>query len=128
MAGPTTVQTSRRRPAPTGDEEATARLKLGNMTHEQALSPAEVLLMLERIEEHAEHRNTTEIYYKTKEYCKSFSRFKDANAVTQVNQISTGLTARGYGIVEWERAQLGEFELRSRRYDLMDIEWKLILQ
>lgn len=109
MAGPTApVQTSRRRPAPTGDEEATARLKLGNMTHEQALSPAEVTMMLERIAEVADFRNTTEIYYKTKEYCKTFSRFKDANAVTQVNQISSGLTARGYGIVEFERAQLGE--------------------
>ncbi|KAF2214823.1 hypothetical protein CERZMDRAFT_105284 [Cercospora zeae-maydis SCOH1-5] len=108
MAGPsaTPAQTSRRRPPPTGDEEATAVLKLGNMTNEQALSPAEVTLMLERIEEHGERRNQTEIYYKTKEYCRAFSRFKDANAITQVNQISTQLTQRGYGIVEFERAQL----------------------
>jgi DNA-directed RNA polymerase II subunit RPB4 len=112
MAGPTPTphvpaQTSRRRPPKSGDEEATSQLKLGNMTHEQALSPAEVTLMLERIEEHGEHRNQTEIYYKTKEYCKTFSRFKDSNSITQVNQISTSLTARGYGIVEFERAQLG---------------------
>lgn len=112
MAGPAAtsapVQTSRRRPPPTGDEEATARLKLGNMTNEQALSPAEVTLMLERIEEHDTRRNTTEIYYKTKEYCRAFSRFKDSNAITQVNQISSSLTHRGLGIVEFERAQLGK--------------------
>ncbi|KAF7185075.1 DNA-directed RNA polymerase II subunit rpb4 [Pseudocercospora fuligena] len=111
MAGPSAAstlpqQTSRRRPPPTGDEEASQQLKLGNMTHEQALSPAEVTLMLERLEDAAPHKNHTEVYYKTREYCKTFSRFRDEQAIGQVNQITSNLTARGLGIVEFERCQL----------------------
>jgi DNA-directed RNA polymerase II subunit RPB4 len=104
--------TSRRRPAPTGDEEATGRLKLGDCANEQALSPAEVMLMLEQLERQPgnTHDPTNDIYYKTREYCKHFARFKDNNSITQVNGISTELTSRGLGIVEFERAQLGELE------------------
>jgi len=100
--------TSRRRPPPTGDEEATARLKLGDCANEQALSPAEVMLMLEQLERQPnnKHDATNDIYYKTKEYCKHFARFKDDNSITLVNGISTELTSRGLGIVEFERAQL----------------------
>lgn len=102
--------TSRRRPPPTGDEEATARLKLGDCANEQALSPAEVMLMLEQLERQPDNKHdpTNDIYYKTKEYCKHFARFKDNNSITLVNGISTELTSRGLGIVEFERAQLGK--------------------
>lgn len=113
-AGPNVTipqSTSRRRPPPTGDEEATARLKLGDCANEQALSTAEVALMLEQLELQGDssHDPSNDIYYKTKEYCKHFARFKEHNSITLVNGISTELTTRGLGIVEFERAQLGEW-------------------
>ena len=74
----------------------------------QALSVAEVNLMLRQLETNADRRvNNTDIYIKTRDYCNLFARFKDANSVTQVNQISTELTQRDLGITEFERAQLG---------------------
>lgn len=99
--------TSRRRPPPQGEEEATNRLKLGDMTGEQALSPAEVTLMLDQLEKARGNPNHTEIYYKTRDYCREFARFKDSNTIQQVNQISTELTERDLGITQYERAQLG---------------------
>ncbi|KAK4635238.1 DNA-directed RNA polymerase II subunit rpb4 [Fulvia fulva] len=109
MAGPQSrvpAPTSRRRPPPTGDEEATTHLKLGEMSGEQALSPAEVTLMLDQLEKARGQPNHTEIYYKTRDYCRHFARFKDDNSIRQVNQISTELTERELGITQFERAQL----------------------
>lgn len=100
--------TSRRRPPPQGEEEATNRLKLGDMTGEQALSPAEVTLMLDQLEKARGSHSHTEIYYKTREYCREFARFKDDDTIQQVNQISTELTERELGITQYERAQLGK--------------------
>lgn len=116
MAGPQTQQnrttvplpTSRRRPPPLGDEEATTRLRLGDMAGEQALSPAEVTLMLDQLEKANRRPNHTEIYFKTRDYCRHFARFKDDNSIRQVNHISTELTERELGITQFERAQLGE--------------------
>jgi DNA-directed RNA polymerase II subunit RPB4 len=120
MAGPQTTSTtaaprgaptSRRKPVKTGDEEAGIRLRLGEFTNVQALSVAEVNLMLSQLEARGENNQfrNTDIYLKTREYCKTFARFKDASIVTQVNQISTELTQRGLGITEFERAQLGRW-------------------
>ncbi|KAK4507918.1 hypothetical protein PRZ48_001653 [Zasmidium cellare] len=98
--------TSRRRPPPQGDEEASTRLRLGDMANEQALSPAEVTLMLDQLEKANRRPNHTEIYYKTRDYCREFARFKDDNTIQQVNAISTELTDRDLGITQYERAQL----------------------
>ncbi|CAK4031522.1 DNA-directed RNA polymerase II subunit rpb4 [Lecanosticta acicola] len=98
--------TSRRRPPPLGDEEATTRLRLGDMAGEQALSPAEVTLMLDQLEKANRRPNHTEIYFKTRDYCRHFARFKDDNSIRQVNHISTELTERDLGITQFERAQL----------------------
>lgn len=123
---PRQAPTSRRKPVKTGDEEAGVRLRLGEFTHVQALSVAEVNLMLSQLEarsgggggdgaegaaqQHNQNRfRNTDIYLKTREYCRVFARFKDAGIVTQVNQISTELTQRGLGITEFERAQLGRW-------------------
>jgi DNA-directed RNA polymerase II subunit RPB4 len=108
-AVPRGAPTSRRRPVKTGDEEAGLRLRLGEFTNVQALSVAEVNLMLSQLEARGENNQfrNTDIYLKTREYCKTFARFKDASIVTQVNQISTELTQRALGITEFERAQLG---------------------
>ncbi|KAF1823745.1 uncharacterized protein K489DRAFT_379736 [Dissoconium aciculare CBS 342.82] len=107
-AVPRGAPTSRRRPVKTGDEEAGLRLRLGEFTNVQALSVAEVNLMLSQLEARGENNQfrNTDIYLKTREYCKTFARFKDASIVTQVNQISTELTQRALGITEFERAQL----------------------
>lgn len=126
---PRQAPTSRRKPAKTGDEEAGVRLRLGEFTHVQALSVAEVNLMLSQLEarggagggdgadgQQGNNQNrfrNTDIYLKTREYCRVFARFKDAGIVTQVNQISTELTQRGLGITEFERAQLGRWLFSS---------------
>ena len=53
MAGPNAPaqppQLSRRRPAPTGDEEATTVLKLGDMADTPALSVAECKVLLDQL-------------------------------------------------------------------------------
>lgn len=77
------------------------------MTGEQALSPAEVTLMLDQLEKARGSHSHTEIYYKTRDYCREFARFKDDDTIQQVNQISTELTERDLGITQYERAQLG---------------------
>lgn len=118
MAGPqqtaVPAPTSRRRPPPQGEEEATSRLKLGEMAGEQALSPAEVTLMLDQLEKaRGNANNGTEIYFKTRDYCRLMARFKDDNTIRQVNQISTELTERDLGITQYERAQLGRFSWKG---------------
>lgn len=116
MAGPqqpankiVPAPTSRRRPPPQGEEETTNRLKLGDMAGEIALSPAEVTLMLDQMEKARGQPNHTEIYWKTREYCRQFARFKDGNTIQQVNVLSTELVERDIGITQFERAQLGTF-------------------
>ena len=107
MAGPTVPQSlSRKRPAPTGDEEATAVLKLGDMTDTPALSVAECKVLLEQLaNKGGRGTSNSDVYTKTREYVDMFARFKDPKTVTQVDAISSGLLAKG--LTHFERAQLG---------------------
>jgi len=109
MAGPTVPQTlSRRRPAPTGDEEATTILKLGDMADTPALSVAECKVLLDQLANRVGARPTSQsdVYMKTREYVDVFARFKDQKTVQQVDGISSQLLRMG--LTHFERAQLGE--------------------
>ncbi|EMC93598.1 hypothetical protein BAUCODRAFT_125443 [Baudoinia panamericana UAMH 10762] len=120
MAGPPTTQPhrpiplSRRRPLPSGDEEATSFLKLGEFDNTPCLSVAECNELLTRLAEKSGGGNTrpatqnNDVYLKTREYVESFARFKDSKTVTQVDAISSALLGRGKGegVTNFERAQL----------------------
>jgi DNA-directed RNA polymerase II subunit RPB4 len=114
MAGPTVpTSLSRRRPAPTGDEEASAILKLGEYEDTPCLSVAECNILLDHIIGSGGRTPlATDIYIKTKEYVQMFSRFKDQSAVTHVDTLLDGLVKQGK-IVPFEKAQLGEWRSRA---------------
>jgi len=124
MAGPTVpAQLSRRRPIPTGDEEATAILKLGEMTDVPTLSVAECNELLARLSERSGRPpSSSEVYSKTREYVALFARFKDGKTVTQVDAISSRLLNMGLAITNFERAQLGmsRDNISLRGHSVMD--------
>ncbi|KAK1824122.1 RNA polymerase B [Friedmanniomyces endolithicus] len=100
MAGPTQTRPptlSRARPPPTGDEEATTVLRLGDMDNTPCLSVAECHELLSRLAEkdsdggNKRAGSSSDVYLKTREYVGMFARFKDSKTVTQVDAISTTL-------------------------------------
>ena len=109
MAGPPHIPlaTSRRRPAPTGDEEASNTLRLGEMTDVQTLSVAEANELLKFIEDKRKREgleiNNKDIYVKSRDYVNLFARFKDRETVEQVERESLAIP----GVTKFERAQLG---------------------
>lgn len=121
MAGQTVLaQTARRRPKPSGDEEATANLKLGEMTSSAALSTAAAHELLTRIEEARAQDPKLPLTYndlinKNNAYLQTFARFKGSETVQQVTSEAETLTQ----LAEFERAQLGE-SLRAKGVELMD--------
>ncbi|TKA67455.1 hypothetical protein B0A55_08074 [Friedmanniomyces simplex] len=92
MAGPTQTRPptlSRARPPPTGDEEATTILRLGEMDNTPCLSVAECHELLSRLAEkesdggNKRAGSSSDVYLKTREYVGMFARFKDSKTVTQ---------------------------------------------
>lgn len=112
MAGSTILPPSlaRKRPPPTGDEEATLQLKLGDMTDVYALSVAECNELLTRLEEARGRPSNSDIYVKTKDYVSTFARFKDSSVVGQVDTLSSRLLESNPAIKHFERAQLGKWD------------------
>ncbi|KAK0286201.1 RNA polymerase B [Friedmanniomyces endolithicus] len=117
MAGPTQTRPptlSRARPPPTGDEEATTVLRLGDMDNMPCLSVAECHELLSRLAEkdsdggNKRAGSSSDVYLKTREYVGMFARFKDSKTVTQVDAISSALLGKGAGggVTAFERAQL----------------------
>lgn len=112
MAGPNShqpVTLSRRRPNATGDEEATAILRLGEMEGVPTISVAECNTLLDSLENRAGRKPaSSDIYVKTREYCKVFARFK-GEAVKNVDAVTQDLVGQGEngGLTLFERAQLG---------------------
>ena len=110
MAGLTHLaQTARRRPKPSGDEEATSNLKLGEMSSSAALSTAAAHELLTRIEEARAQDPKLPLTYndlinKNNAYLATFARFKGSETVQQVTSEAETLTQ----LAEFERAQLGE--------------------
>jgi len=130
MAGPTRATVphplSRRRPPPTGDEETTSVLRLGEYTDVPCLSVSEANTILQKV---IEARNkpddngrkppampNTDVFTKTADYLKSFARFNGEQAVQQVESVSSKLVGRGggEGITGFERAQLGMSNIITR--------------
>ena len=117
MAGPTIPQPlSRRRPLPTGDEETTAILRLGEYEDTPCLSVSEANVLLQRVIEwrtkpdengnkHTPMPNT-DVFTKTRDYLEAFARFRGEQAVQQVESVSQKLVKDGV-ITIFERAQLG---------------------
>lgn len=117
MAGPTVIhQLSRRRQPPTGDEEATSQLKLGEYTDVPCLSVSEANIILRRLVKTREEPDAngnigpplpnTDVFTKTRDYLETFARFRGEQAVQQVESVSSKLVDSG-GISVFERAQLG---------------------
>ncbi|KAK3675459.1 RNA polymerase B [Recurvomyces mirabilis] len=110
MAGPPTL--SRTRPVPSGNEEATAHLHLGDMTDVPCLSVSECNELLSRLAASQGSGGrppaNSDVYLKTREYVGMFSRFKDGKTVTQVDGVSSALLGKGEGggVSMFERAQL----------------------
>ncbi|KAM0705978.1 hypothetical protein Q7P35_007338 [Cladosporium inversicolor] len=110
MAGLTHLaQTARRRPKPSGDEEATSNLKLGEMSSSAALSTAAAHELLTRIEEARAQDPKLPLTYndlinKNNAYLATFARFKGSETVQQVTSEAETLTQ----LAEFERAQLAE--------------------
>ncbi|KAK5174315.1 RNA polymerase B [Saxophila tyrrhenica] len=107
---------SRRRPPPTGDEETTSILRLGEYTDVPCLSVSEANTILQKV---IEARNkpdesgrkppgmpSSDVFTKTEIYLKLFARFNGEQAVQQVESVSSKLVGPG-GITGFERAQLG---------------------
>lgn len=106
--------TARRRPKPTGDEEATTNLKLGEMSNSAALSTAAAHELLTRIEEARAQDPKLPLAYndlinKNNAYLATFARFKGSETVQQVTSEAETLTQ----LAEFERAQLGELNWRG---------------
>ena len=124
MAGPNTSTPraivphplSRRRPPPTGDEEATSILKLGEYETVPCLSVSEANTILQKVIQARETADengrlpppmpNTDVFAKTKQYLQEFARFNGEAAVQQVEGVSSKLVGEG-GLVGFERAQLG---------------------
>lgn len=117
MAGPTVPQTlSRRRPPPTGDEETTAILKLGEYEGTACLSVSEANVLLRRVidirtkvDEDGQKPPpppNTDVFIKTRDYLEIFARFRSDQAAQQVEGVSQKLVNDG-SITMFERAQLG---------------------
>ena len=125
MAGPTLPPSlSRRRQQPTGDEEATAQLKLGEYTSVPCLSVSEANTILRRVIDSRTKPNqhgdigpplpNTDVFIKTRDYLDMFARFRGEQAVHQVESVSNKLVTGGV-ISVFERAQLGESKYTEER-------------
>jgi DNA-directed RNA polymerase II subunit RPB4 len=100
---------SRPKRAPTGDEEATAILRLGEFQQVPALNLSEARTIINAVT--TRRRNIkqkvseSETLLKTQEYLELFARFKQQEHVTAVEQLLTTRTE----LERFERSQLGEF-------------------
>lgn len=117
MAGPTVPQTlSRRRPPPTGDEETTSILRLGEFEHVPCLSVSEANVILQKVIESRTKPDdqgnkpipmpNTDVFTKTRDYLEMFARFRGETGAGQVETVSQKLVREGL-ITPYERAQLG---------------------
>jgi len=101
--------TSRPKRPPTGDEEATAILRLGEFQGVPALNLSEARTIINAVV--TRRRNIkqkvseSETLMKTQEYLELFARFKQQEHVTAVEQLLTTRTE----LERFERSQLGEY-------------------
>ncbi|KAF2718821.1 RNA polymerase II, partial [Polychaeton citri CBS 116435] len=100
--------TSRARPPPTGDEEATSQLRLGEFDGVDTLSVSEAYHLLNAMEQRltadGKQIPNNDVYVKTREYLNLFARFKDLPAVQSVESYLEKLSDK---LAPFEKAQLG---------------------
>lgn len=102
---------SRRRQKPSGDEEATQTIRLGDFADDQTLSVSEARALLNTLIERRKDDPSippppnTDVFVKTRKYMNQASRHKSQAAATQVAAISGRLLDGGV-ITMFERAQL----------------------
>lgn len=99
--------TSRTRPTPSGDEEATTILSLGEFTATPSLSLSEARILIHAVLEH--RRGTgrkvqeTDVLVKMQDYLDEFARFKQKENIEAVERLLNG---RGE-LESFERSQIG---------------------
>ncbi|CAD0091716.1 unnamed protein product [Aureobasidium vineae] len=99
---------SRPKRAPTGDEEATAILRLGEFQQVPALNLSEARTIINAVTQRRRNIkqkvSESETLLKTQEYLELFARFKQQEHVTAVEQLLTTRTE----LERFERSQLGD--------------------
>ncbi|KAL8785445.1 MAG: hypothetical protein Q9213_003375 [Squamulea squamosa] len=99
-------QTSRTREKPSGDEEATAELKLGEFQNVPTLTLSEARLLINAVLDNRRKLrkvNETETLIKTQDYLEVFARFKQTENIEAVERV---LSAK-QELELFERSQLG---------------------
>ncbi|MCJ1227894.1 RNA polymerase B [Toensbergia leucococca] len=102
----TTAPTSRTREMPTGDEEATTDLKLGEFQEVPTLTLSEARVLINAVVKHRKSQRRieeTEVLMKTQDYLDVFARFKGKENVEAVERILVSHTE----MEQFERSQLG---------------------
>lgn len=103
--------TSRAKPPPPGEEEASAMLRLGEFDDVDTLTLSEASLVINALmakrRKDRKDRNETDVLNKTLEYLDAFARFKQKENVEAVER----LLSAHKELTKFERAQIGEFSL-----------------
>jgi DNA-directed RNA polymerase II subunit RPB4 len=106
--------TSRSKPPPPGEEEASAVLKLGEFDNVDTLTLSEASLVINALmtkrKKDRKDRNETEVLNKTLDYLDAFARFKQKENVEAVER----LLSAHKELTKFERAQIGEFGFSPR--------------
>ncbi|KAH8889511.1 hypothetical protein GQ53DRAFT_217640 [Thozetella sp. PMI_491] len=99
--------TSRPKPPPAGEEEASSVLKLGEFDNVETLTLSEASLvihaLINRRRKDRKDRNETEILSKTLDYLDAFARFRHKENVEAVER----LLSAHQELTKFERAQIG---------------------
>ncbi|MCJ1370288.1 RNA polymerase B [Loxospora ochrophaea] len=98
--------TSRKREKPSGDEEATSELKLGEFQNVPSLTLSEARVLINAVMEHRRAQmkvDETEVLMKTQDYLDVFARFKGKQTVEAVERV----LATHQELEYFERSQLG---------------------
>ncbi|MCJ1337629.1 RNA polymerase B [Bachmanniomyces sp. S44760] len=101
-----TAPTSRTREQPTGDEEATVDLKLGEFQNVPTLTLSEARLLINAVMDHRKSQRKveeTETLIKTQDYLDVFARFKQKENIEAVER----MLASHDELELFERSQLG---------------------
>ncbi|KAL8873023.1 MAG: hypothetical protein Q9174_001442 [Haloplaca sp. 1 TL-2023] len=102
----THAPTARTREKPSGDEEATADLKLGEFQHVPTLTLSEARVLINAVIDHRKARgkvDETETLIKTQDYLDVFARFKQKENIEAVER----MLAAKEELERFERSQLG---------------------
>ena len=100
--------TSRSKPPPAGEEEASAILKLGEFEDVDTLTLSEASLVINALmakrRKDRKDRNETDVLNKTLDYLDAFARFKQKENVEAVER----LLSAHKELTKFERAQIGK--------------------